>query len=145
MATAAIKPRAEAACRLCRGEAVKTKGQLSILNSQFAKELRSVALLALGKFLRGALEDDISAICASFGTEVNDVVGALDNLHIMLHNHYRMPRSNQCVKRPQKAVYVVYMQSRSRLIEDKHHMLVRELLCQVRSQLNSLTLTARKG
>ena len=27
MATAAIKPRAEAACRLCRGEAVKTKGQ----------------------------------------------------------------------------------------------------------------------
>ena len=27
MATAAIKPRAEAACRLCQGEAVKTKGQ----------------------------------------------------------------------------------------------------------------------
>lgn len=27
MATAAIKPSAEAACRLCRGGAVKTKGQ----------------------------------------------------------------------------------------------------------------------
>ena len=27
MATAAIKPSAEAACRLCRGGAVKTEGQ----------------------------------------------------------------------------------------------------------------------
>jgi len=70
-----------------------------------------VALFALCEFRRGALEDDISAICARFGSEVDDVVGTLDNLHIMLHNHYRMPRLNQCVKRPQKAVYIVDMQS----------------------------------
>ena len=38
MATAAIKPRAEAACRLCRGGAVKTEGQLSIINCQFENE-----------------------------------------------------------------------------------------------------------
>ena len=33
--TAAIKPSAEVACRLCRGGAVKTEGQLSIFNCQF--------------------------------------------------------------------------------------------------------------
>ena len=33
--TAASEPRAEAACRLCRGGAVKTEGQLSIFNCQF--------------------------------------------------------------------------------------------------------------
>ena len=34
MATAAIKPRAKTACRLCRGEAVKTKGQWPMANSK---------------------------------------------------------------------------------------------------------------
>ena len=34
MATAAIKPRAETACRLCQGEAVKTKGQWLTAKSQ---------------------------------------------------------------------------------------------------------------
>ena len=34
MVTAAIKPSAEAACRLCRGEAVKTNGQWLMANSQ---------------------------------------------------------------------------------------------------------------
>ncbi len=32
MVTAAIKPSAKAACRLCRGGAVKTKGQWLIAN-----------------------------------------------------------------------------------------------------------------
>ena len=34
MATAAIKPSAEAACRLCRGRAVKTEGQRLIANGK---------------------------------------------------------------------------------------------------------------
>ena len=34
MATAAIKPRAETACRLCRGEAVKTKCQWLMAKSK---------------------------------------------------------------------------------------------------------------
>ena len=40
MATAAIKPSAEAACRLCRGRAVKTEGQrlmAKILKGRFYK------------------------------------------------------------------------------------------------------------
>ena len=34
MATAAIKPSAEAACRLCRGRAVKTESQWLIANGK---------------------------------------------------------------------------------------------------------------
>ncbi len=34
MATAAIKPSAEAACRLCGGGAVKTEGQWPTTNTQ---------------------------------------------------------------------------------------------------------------
>ena len=44
MATAAIKPRAEAACRLCRGEAVKAKGQSSLL---FLIEKRKIVAVAM--------------------------------------------------------------------------------------------------
>ena len=71
------------------------------------------------KFLWGALEDDCTARGASFRAEVDDVVGTLDNLHIVLHNYYRMPCCNQRIKRLQKAIYIVDMQSRSWLIEDK--------------------------
>ena len=37
MATAAIKPSAEAACRLCRGRAVKTESQWLIANGKNLK------------------------------------------------------------------------------------------------------------
>ena len=94
-------------------------------------ELSSVALITLGKIRRSALKDDPAALSASLGAEVNNVVSALDNLHIVLHDNNRMSSLNKCIKCLQKTVYVVYVQSRSRLIEDKHHSLVGKLSCQV--------------
>ena len=41
MANAAIKPRAETACRLCRGEAVKTKGQWLIAIKKYETFIRN--------------------------------------------------------------------------------------------------------
>ena len=86
-----------------------------------------MALFTLGKLIRCALEDDCSTLTTRFGAEVNNVVGALDNLHIVLHDNYRMTGSNQRIKRLEKAVNVVDVQSRSRLVEDKHHSLVGKL------------------
>ena len=122
---------------------LKISFPFSAFRFQF-KELRSVALFALGEFLWCALKDDRSARCTRLGTEVDNVVGTLDNLHIVLHYNHRMPRRNERIKRLQQAVDVVDVQTRSRLVEDKHHTLVGELTREVRSEFNSLTLTARQ-
>ena len=68
-----------------------------------------MALFALGKFLWCAFEDDVSALCASLGAEVDDVVGTLYDLHIMLHNHNGVPCLNQRIKGLEQAVDVVNM------------------------------------
>ena len=90
-----------------------------------------MAIFALGKFRRSALKDDCSTLRASLGAEIDNMVSALDNLHIVLHNNHRMASSNQCVKGLEEAIYIVDVQSRSRLVEDKHHSLVGELACEV--------------
>ena len=103
-----------------------------------------MALVALGKFLRCSLKDDVATAIASLYAEVYNVVGTLYNLHIMLHNHYRMSRHYQGIEGLQEAIYVVYMQSRRRLVKDKHHSLVGKLAREVRGQLNALALATRK-
>ena len=122
---------------------LKISFPFSAFRCQF-KELRSVALFALGKFLWCTLKDDSSACNARLGAEVDNVVGALDNLHIMLYDYNRMTSSNQRIKRLEKAIDIVYVQSRSRLIEDKHHSLIGKLSRQVRGELNSLALATRQ-
>ena len=78
-----------------------------------------MALFALGKIRRCALKDDCTAIYARLRAEVDNVVGALDNLHIVLHDDYCMSCRNQGIKGLQKAVNVVDVQTRSWLVEDK--------------------------
>ena len=60
MATAAIKPRAEVACKLCRGRAVKTKGQ-------WLKEKKLLSLRQQNRYDYGKL----------FGFDKGSLLGSL--------------------------------------------------------------------
>ena len=85
---------------------LKNSFPFSVFRFQF-QELRRVALFALGKFRWCAFEDDPAALSAGLGAEVDNMVGALDNLHIVLHDYHRMTRCNQRIKGLEKAVDVV--------------------------------------
>ena len=102
-----------------------------------------MALLALGELARRSFEYNCATRSAGLGAEVDDVVGTLDYLHIMLHDYHRMTCCYQGVEGLQQTIDVMDVQSRGWLVEDKHHSLIGKLACQVRCELNSLTLTAR--
>ena len=68
-----------------------------------------MALFALGKLLRCTFEDDGTTLRSRLGTKVDNVVGTLDDLHIVLHDDHSMTRHNQGIKGLQKAIYIVYM------------------------------------
>lgn len=67
------------------------------------------------------LEYDPAAARAGFGPEVDDPVGAFDDVHVVLHDDDRVPPFDQGVECRQQLVDVVEMQPRRRLVEDEHH------------------------
>ena len=55
---------------------------------QWAKDLARVGAAGAGDFLGGTGGDDASAVFATFGAEVDDVVGAFDDVEIVFdHQH----------------------------------------------------------
>ena len=80
-----------------------------------------MALLAMLQFARCTLEYNLATTIARLGSEVDDPIGALDDVHIVLDNYHRVSALDQCVKRREQLVDVVEVQTRSRFVEDKHH------------------------
>src|SRR6185437_195013 len=68
--------------------------------------------------LGGALGDDASAALASLGTEVDDPVGRLDDVQVVLDDHQRIACIAQLVKHGQQLCDVVEMQPGGGLVED---------------------------
>ena len=82
---------------------------------------------------------------ARLGAEVHDPVGAFDDLHVVLHDHDRVPPFDQGVERRQQFRYVVEVESRRRLVEDEQDAAVGGLLREERGELHALALAAREG
>ena len=57
-----------------------------------------VTFLALSNFLWSTLNDDGATTSASLGSEVDDVVGALDDIHIVLHNQNSVAAREETVE-----------------------------------------------
>ena len=72
----------------------------------FQKTAR-VALFALLQLLRRALKNDVATLISSLWAEVDNPIGTLDDLHIMLYDNYRMTVGYQRIEGPEQAVYVV--------------------------------------
>ena len=106
---------------------------------QLAKVLRSMALFVFGDFGRGAFGNYPTALLATLGTEVDDVVGNLDNIEIVLDYDNGISLVYQLVKHLDKATNILEMESRSRLVENVERA-TRLTLRKLRREFNSLTL-----
>lgn len=77
------------------------------------------ALLAGCYGLGCALTDDRTTFIAAFGTKVDDVVGAFDDVHIVLNDDDAMASTDKGIEGCEKALDVVEMQTSGGLIEDE--------------------------
>jgi hypothetical protein len=100
-------------------------------------------ILAMGYFLGRSDTDKITATVATIGTKVNDVVGTLDDFHVVLNDDNGVTAFYQGVEGLQQAVDIMEMQARCRLVKDKHRGLLSFLSDEV-SQFDALVLTARE-
>lgn len=85
-----------------------------------------------------------SAHISALGSKVNNMVGSLYKVKVMLDNHNRISRINQLLKNINKSVNIGNMKSRSRLIKNIHR-LARRSLCELGCEFYTLCLTTRKS
>ena len=102
-----------------------------------------VTFLALSNFLWSTLNDDGATTSASLGSEVDDVVGALDDIHIVLHNQNSVAAREETVEGGKEMTDVVEMQARGGVVKDEQRGLV-ILLGEIVCQFQALVLTARE-
>src|SRR5437870_4849477 len=84
-----------------------------------AQKLARVRRLARTDRLRRATDDHVPTGLTPFWAEINQVVSALDDLHIVLDYQQRVPLCEEPVKGVQELVNVLKVQARGRLIEDE--------------------------
>ena len=71
-----------------------------------------------GDFLGRAGGDDLAARVAPFGPQVDDPVGRLDHVQIVLDHQHRVAQVDQPVEHGQQLLDVVEVQAGGRLVED---------------------------
>ena len=102
-----------------------------------------MAFLALCNLLRSAFSDDGATTSTSLGSEVYDVVGTLDDIHIVLHDQNGVATGDETVEGSKEMTDVVEMQARGGFVEDEQRgfvILLGEIVC----QFQALILTARE-
>ena len=68
-----------------------------------------MATFALFQFARCSLEYDLSATITSLGSEINDPVGTLDHVHIVLDDYNRVSTLDQRIESSEQFINVVEM------------------------------------
>ena len=81
-----------------------------------------MALGALLQILWSTFEDHLTARASCLGTEVDNPVGTLYHIHIVLHYYDSVAVGNQGIERLEQTLYVVEVQTRGGLIEDEHYL-----------------------
>ena len=103
-----------------------------------------VACVTCHYLLGGAGCNDVASKLAALGTNVYYMVGTLHHIEVMLDYNNGVTLCDESVKRIHQCVYIVEMQSRCRLVENKHSGLGL-LLSEEVSELNTLVLSTRQS
>ena len=103
--------------------------------------MSGIRCFAGGNLLRGALCNDHAAAVAALGAEVDDVVGDLDDVHVVLDHDERIAGVGKLLQHLDQTVNVCVVQAGRRLVKDINGLAGRALL-QLRRELDALRFTA---
>ena len=96
--------------------------QLPVLFQQGLEVLAGKAAGHLGHLLGRTLGNHQAAGAAAFRAKVNDVIGTLDEIQIVLNDNDRVARIHQLLQHLDQAMHVRNVQACGRLIEDIHRL-----------------------
>ena len=96
-----------------------------------------------GDFFRRAAGGDLAAGFAPFGPQVDDPVGRLDDVQVVLDHQHRVAQVDQPVEHGQQLADVVEVQAGRRLVEDVERVAGVDA-GQFRGQLDPLGFAARE-
>src|SRR5437016_14548930 len=96
-----------------------------------------------GDVLRCTASHDGAAFVAALGPEVDDPVGALDDLEVVLDDEQRMAALDELTERRDQLVDVVQVQAGRRLVEDEERVRL-AVAAEVGRELDALRLAARE-
>lgn len=74
--------------------------------------------VALGNIFWSPLGDDGSTAIAAFRTEIDDMIGALDDIQVMLDDDDRVASFDQFIQYAQEFFYIVEVQTGRRFVKD---------------------------
>ena len=101
-----------------------------------------MAFAAPGDVCRGASNQDLTSSAASFRTEIDDMVGGLNNVEIVLDDDDGMAGIDQTVQAVEEFLSIGEMEARGRFVEDVDDVASALQFAQQRGQLNALGLTS---
>ena len=84
-----------------------------------AEKFRCISLSRCRHFLGRAARHDVSASVSALRAEVDDVVGTLDDVEIVLNDHDGMSAFDECAEHVDEAADIVVVQAGGRLVEYK--------------------------
>ena len=84
---------------------------------QRAKMLAGEALGGVGNQLGRTFGDDATAALATFGTEIDDPVGALDDVEVVFDDKDAVARFDETIQDTEEAMNVFEVKSRRRFVE----------------------------
>ena len=84
----------------------------------FFQESSRVGVLALGDLFRRPGRDDFSAGVPAFGAEIDDVIGGLDDIEVVLDHQDRVARVDEPVKACEKALDIGQVQACSGFVQN---------------------------
>ena len=93
--------------------------------------------------MRGTGGDDLAARGSAFGSDVDDMVGDLDDVEVVLDDDDGVAALHEFVQHLQQQADIFEMESRRRLVEDIERA-ARVALRKFARQLDALALAARK-
>src|SRR5579872_2980052 len=94
--------------------------QSCLLNEQSLEKVTGKGLFVLGYVFRCSLRDNLTTGVASLWPQVNQPVGALDDIQVVFNHHNRIASIHQPLQHLKQTLHIGKMQTRRWFIENVH-------------------------
>src|SRR5580704_13504539 len=109
-----------------------------------SKRLAGVRLFVACDLLGRALRDDAAAAFAAFGTEIDDPIGLLDHVEVVLDDQHRITEGHEPLQNIEQLAHIVKVKARRRLVENVERA-ARLPFGKFAGELDALRFAARKS